>query len=104
MNRRNFLKGFSLATGTLAVAPAIALAPVESRFNTSAVGSSIRGMHPDIIIMDDIEALIAPQMDINELMTAWSKWMKLRDAKLAEYKEFMTGTEWNPPVVKVAGY
>lgn len=29
MKRRNFLKGFLAATGTLAVAPAIALAPVE---------------------------------------------------------------------------
>ncbi len=85
MNRRNFLKGFSAATGTLAVAPALALAPVEPRFNVSAGGSSIRGLPADIII-DDIE----------EMYYAEQNFRKSREYAI----RFMNGKEWNPTVIK----
>ena len=52
MNRRKFFKGFFAVTGTLAIAPGIALAPVES------VKSSLF-----------IDELIVQQQLINRMMT-----------------------------------
>ena len=43
MKRRNFLKGFLAATGTLAVAPAVALAPVE-HYGPSEVWPMMQGL------------------------------------------------------------
>lgn len=56
MNRRNFLKGFLAATGTLAVAPGIALAPVES-YGKSELWPMIEGMIDQQMYIDRLVML-----------------------------------------------
>ena len=77
MNRRNFLKGFLAATGTLAVAPALALKPVENYGKSE--------------LWPMVEEMIEQQMYLNRLMTlqdylihAASKGVRLTNPQLPD--------------------
>lgn len=68
MKRRNFLKGFLAATGTLAVAPALALEPIE-HYGPSELWP----------IMEEI---IDHQMKYNRLMIEMDRFIAMRSARI----------------------
>lgn len=64
MKRRNFLKGFLAATGTLAVAPALVLEPVQTPFVPSYEGI--------MVMMSTVEPFEYNNLT-GDLFTAWAK-------------------------------